>query len=75
MTSKTADIYHYEATCTDERNKRVHLDIVSEKSFNSLDKNRSILEKRGYKNIMFYEVSRDRLRYLSNRKKGLSIWM
>lgn len=73
MTAKSGDLYYYEATCNNEDNKRVHLDIVSEKSLENLNPSNCALTKRGFNNVVFYEVSVDRLKYLKNRKGKISI--
>lgn len=73
MTAKSGDLYYYEATCNNEDNKRVHLDIVSEKSLENLNPSNCSLTKRGFKNVVFYEVSVERLKYLKNRKGKISI--
>lgn len=75
MTVRSGDLYYYEATCKDKDNKRVHLDIVSEKSIDNLNPSNCILNKRGFNDIIFYEVSVDRLKYLRNRKGRLSIYV
>lgn len=73
MTVKSGDLYHYEATCRDKKNERIRLDIVSEKIFDKLNPSNCSLTERGFSNVVFYEVSMNRLEYLKKRKGSLSI--